>query len=61
MCIRDSSISASLALLESKFSFLAAKYGIWLCPNSPATPLEPEKIFLSITKPPPTPEPNIIP
>ena len=55
------SISASRALLESNFSFLAAKYGIWLWPHSPATPLGPLTIFLSITKPPPTPDPKIIP
>ena len=55
------STSASLALLELKFSFLAAKYGIWLWPHSPATPFGPVTIFLSITNPPPTPDPKIIP
>ena len=55
------STSASLALFELKFSFLAAKYGIWLWPHSPATPLGPLTICWSITRPPPAPEPKIIP
>ena len=40
---------------------LISLIGIWFKLHSPPKPFAPETIFLLITKPPPHPDPNIIP